>query len=397
MANQATNTTLKTVSHSRYGDAGILTSPYYNKTDGWAVLSAANHMVLPFTDNWFKPSITYQCSFAHRLAAFVTDGAITATDATFTSATAVFTAGDAGRAITVEGAGVAAADLVTTIASYTNATTVELTATASTTVSGAYTTFGVDAWDSAAQPELESGLWDNAAGQRKWLEGTALVLVGSVVGTPGATTSRDYMVEVKDDWNQTMSTNTITVAGAPADGSFNATTYVLLQFTRVVGAVNYAVYRKTGATYHLLANVYPNTSYQDRGTTIKTVGGYPATEYPYQRAYRRLTPSQFTPTDQWGRSQFTIDVPYDYNKSVTTNKQWFRMGLTGQLVGAGLKLEVDRISIDAKRGFYTPCPLDFLAKRSVASAPTTSTQGNTNTGGGGVVLPPWRDQPEIVP
>jgi Protein of unknown function (DUF3383) len=72
----------------------------------------------------------------------VTDGAITALSTTFTSATANFISGDVGSQIIVAGAGVGGVDLVTTIASYTNPTTVDLTVDASTTVTGAATWVG---------------------------------------------------------------------------------------------------------------------------------------------------------------------------------------------------------------------------------------------------------------
>lgn len=72
----------------------------------------------------------------------VTDGAITATADTLTSATAAFISGDVGSTVIVEGAGVAGAALVTTIASVTNATTAVLVADASTTVTGAQTSIG---------------------------------------------------------------------------------------------------------------------------------------------------------------------------------------------------------------------------------------------------------------
>lgn len=68
---------------------------------------------------------------------FAADGAMTASDPTLTSATISFSAGDVGKYVIVEGAGANGADLITTIASYTSATSVELTASASTTVSDA--------------------------------------------------------------------------------------------------------------------------------------------------------------------------------------------------------------------------------------------------------------------
>lgn len=66
----------------------------------------------------------------------VSDAAITATQHQLTSATAAFTSADVGKTVYVVGAGAAGADLFTTIATFTNATTVQLTATAGTTVSG---------------------------------------------------------------------------------------------------------------------------------------------------------------------------------------------------------------------------------------------------------------------
>lgn len=71
-----------------------------------------------------------------------TDGAITASDNTFTSAAAGFTAGMVGERIIISGAGASGADLATSVASYTSATSIEITAAASTTVSGAAFSIG---------------------------------------------------------------------------------------------------------------------------------------------------------------------------------------------------------------------------------------------------------------
>ncbi len=73
----------------------------------------------------------------------LTDAAITSGDATFTSASAVFT-GRSGQSVWVAGAGAAGALLATTISSVTNATTVELAATAGTTVTNAQALVGTN-------------------------------------------------------------------------------------------------------------------------------------------------------------------------------------------------------------------------------------------------------------
>jgi hypothetical protein len=94
----------------------------------------------------------------------VTDGAITATDATLTSASNRFYAGMVGQVAVVLGAGTTGATHVTTVASYTNAGSVELTAVAGTTVTGAYVYIGTDdttaiqAWVDACNTENLPGV-----------------------------------------------------------------------------------------------------------------------------------------------------------------------------------------------------------------------------------------------
>lgn len=75
----------------------------------------------------------------------VVDGAMTNGSATLTSATASFTMADVGKVIQVKGAAATGVtSLVTTIQAYTSATTVTLTAAASTTVTGAQVMWGTD-------------------------------------------------------------------------------------------------------------------------------------------------------------------------------------------------------------------------------------------------------------
>lgn len=66
------------------------------------------------------------------------DGAMTAASGALSSAAGVFTSADVGKTIWVFGAGAAGAPLVSTIASFSSATSVTLTDAASTTVSGSF-------------------------------------------------------------------------------------------------------------------------------------------------------------------------------------------------------------------------------------------------------------------
>ncbi len=74
----------------------------------------------------------------------VADAAMTSGSAVLTSSTAAFTAGDVGKWVSVQGAGAAGIDLVTTISAYTSATQVTLAASASTTVTAKYLDIGTD-------------------------------------------------------------------------------------------------------------------------------------------------------------------------------------------------------------------------------------------------------------
>jgi len=67
-----------------------------------------------------------------------TDGTITSGSTTFSSSSASFVAGDVGKSIAIVGAGNSGAILETTISSVTDSQTIELTDSASTTISGEY-------------------------------------------------------------------------------------------------------------------------------------------------------------------------------------------------------------------------------------------------------------------
>lgn len=72
----------------------------------------------------------------------VTDGVMNSGFGTLTSATGSFSSGDVGKVIVVAGAGVAGANLSTTISGYTSPTQVTLAASASTTVGAATVSWG---------------------------------------------------------------------------------------------------------------------------------------------------------------------------------------------------------------------------------------------------------------
>ncbi len=118
----------------------------------------------------------------------VTDGDITTATDTLTSVTANFVSGDVGAQVIVVGAGVAGADLVTTIASVTNTTTAVLTASASTTVTAATVYIGAYGVNYKAGDAVGVTQTGGSNGQLTVLtvgtDGQALTL-GVVAGTQG--------------------------------------------------------------------------------------------------------------------------------------------------------------------------------------------------------------------
>jgi len=121
------------------GETIVLTAPLpdSNGQDRWGVGAplAGRGEIGPFVVLMEIPESDFRTTT-------LADGAIAAADNTLTSATAAFTAGDVGRAIVVNGAGAAGANLTTTIASINSGTSVELTDAAGTTVAGATFRYG---------------------------------------------------------------------------------------------------------------------------------------------------------------------------------------------------------------------------------------------------------------
>jgi hypothetical protein len=109
----------------------------------------------------------------------VTDAAVTASGTTLTSASAGFTSASVGMIGVIMGAGALNGSIGTplafTITGYTNATTVTISATATTTVSGAVCYFGTD--DAAA---IQSAITACASGQTVFLPNAVFMLSTSL-------------------------------------------------------------------------------------------------------------------------------------------------------------------------------------------------------------------------
>jgi hypothetical protein len=308
-ANLATNSALKTPTHTRYGST--VNNPDYDKTNGWVRYSDSAFTInCPLSHNLISPSKQYILSFVYKLSGDI-------------------------------------ASLPTYFA------------------------------------DIYVGLWDNSPGQRKFIEGKPLDLTATVVGTPGAT-SRDYFVVMYTGGGESIGTKVLTVATTNA--TIDATNYVELSWTQPPNIVRSEIWRKTGATYERLLFPYPASTYKDKGQVNNTGGGFPVVDFKRQRAFVQLLTSTFAPASSkgWRLGQVNIAVPFDYDLSKTTDKQWLIIGLKTSLAGAGSTraLLIDLIALDDKFGTFTRCPLDFFAKRQLSVSPTSGDQGTSGSGDG---------------
>lgn len=241
---------------------------------------------------------------------------------------------------------------------------------------------------------LFAGLWNNAATFRDWLPASAFAITGATVGTPGATTSRDYLVVAYTDWGRTITSAAVTVANAPADGNFvSGSVYVKLSWTPMAGVISYEIYRKTGAVYDLLAKESIANGYFDQGA-IRTAGiaGYPATDDTNAIAYV-ATPDgvlDSLPVDgvdaAWQLVDFAINIPSTFALADATDKIWLRIGLTQALTGADATrgLLIDLVYLSYVSGAWAHHPDD----EGGAQNPITSGTSQGGTGSGGPIFTP---------
>ena len=179
---------------------------------------------------------------------------------------------------------------------------------------------------------LAAGIWDNTSAQRKFLTGT-FAFNAVLVGTAGATT-RKYKALITSDRGYSLLSNEITIANAPADGAFSATSYIAMSWPQQAGQLQVEIYELVGGQYRLLAQVSGATSYIHLGSYISIEGGYPSSTGSELSAtfYTRTGEASLLATNgvsaAWDSVSFPIAVPSNYNKGNTTDRQWLRLWLT---------------------------------------------------------------------
>lgn len=189
---------------------------------------------------------------------------------------------------------------------------------------------------------MVAGIWDNTSGQRKFLTGDIGFNV-QVIGTPG-TTQRKFKALLTSDRGFQLLSEEIVIANSRADGLLSSTDYIQMSWQQQAGQLQVDIYEyyTPDTQYRLIAQVSSATSFIYQGNVIEDVSGYPTPTgdtrsaiFPTQTAdMSDLAINNVSPT--WDTVNFPIEVPSNYNKGVTTNRQWIRLWMT---VAANLFIE----------------------------------------------------------
>ena len=183
---------------------------------------------------------------------------------------------------------------------------------------------------------MAAGIWDNTSGQRKFLSGS-IAFNAERIGAPGAT-ERRFRVLLSSDRGYELLSDEIIITDALADGGLNATNNISMSWGQQSGQLQvdiYEHYDPGGANeYRLIAEVSSATSFIYQGGYLRTVSGYPTPTGTVRDA------TFFTQTADmadlavdgvaaaWDTVNFPISVPDNYNKGLTTNRQWLRLWQT---------------------------------------------------------------------
>lgn len=250
---------------------------------------------------------------------------------------------------------------------------------------------------STALPNIQvyAGIYDETAGQRKYIEGGSFTITddngndpGVTFGIPGST-SVDYKVIAYTDSGEQAESNVLNFPNAPA--VFDGSNHPRVRFAGVPGFIKFEIYRKIGSTYVLQYTVGNTIEgiYADVGNPPQAVvSAFPSIGTNKPRAYAVTTtflPGSLTGSG-WVRHALTIQVPLTYNRSVTgAGMQYFRFGFNGLTTDARQVL-IRRFGLSMGSAKWARSPEDV--RPGAHSSISASAAGAGSSGGGGVDPPP---------
>lgn len=179
------------------------------------------------------------------------------------------------------------------------------------------------------------GIADNTEGQGDFLKGTlGFNAVASRDGS-GTNLTREYRMFVETDRGYTILSPAVTVANGVPDGGYNETNFVELSWHPVAGYLNIQLWMFTASTgvYRLLQETSSGTStYIDNGVFVRTDTGYPTATTTERKAVFYTREGELTELAldgyPWDTIVFPTPIPDNYDRSLTTDRQWVRIGTT---------------------------------------------------------------------
>lgn len=178
---------------------------------------------------------------------------------------------------------------------------------------------------------LGVGVWDATAGQGDWLTGSIGFDAAATIN--GASTlERRYRMFVETDRGYTMLSDEIVVANAPNDGEYNVDNFVSLSWRPVPGYLRVELYVYTPSTgvYRQLEETSSGANtYTDNGVFLDVVAGYPQGDLTTRKAIFFSRTGELSTVGIDGSSWLTffapIGIPDNYDKALTTGRQWLRL------------------------------------------------------------------------
>lgn len=218
--------------------------------------------------------------------------------------------------------------------------------------------------------DFEAGIWDETAGIEDWVAASIVGASGAApsvtkIGPGAAATTYGYKVAAFFDGGAVIVSDEGTVSGA---ATLNGTDFNRIAWSPVANAINYKVYRTTGGTAGLIAEVNSGgSSVDDTGVTLLAGVAVPTSAPPKAKVLVGNFSSQLT--GDWKTFRFVIQVPQGFNLSATAaDGQWLRFGFRG--TGTLPTILLDRLALSFTPGAWSQSADDFKANSDIVSSVT---------------------------
>ncbi len=186
------------------------------------------------------------------------------------------------------------------------------------------------------EAKMAVGIFDNTSGERQFLQGS-IGLQASFNGIPDpAGDRRDFRVLLTSDRGYQLLSEIVSVYNTPA--TLDATHNITLAWAQQAGQLQVDIieYDPSGTPeYRLIAQVSAATSFIYQGAYLRLLpDGWPsATGTVLDATYFTQTADMADLATNgvsgfWDTVNFPIEVPNNYDKGVTTDRQWLRVWMT---------------------------------------------------------------------